>query len=291
MLILLFLSLYSTAAEGLIADDQSDGFLITRAVLITMSVAFAYIVFVIVLMVWCRYKRQARKARLNLLSKENGDTVGFGGGVGGECTGDGGEKDDEIEPCLPEKSTQHKSDDTSGSVVSKNSKKSSAQHLDDELVLRKSLSQVCQLGKGDFGEILIMKMKIPKKIVENGVAPENNDVNGKTVVENEKSINEITSVDTTTAPIKDDDVEQVLVLVKVMKKIKDDFYCAEFRRQLDLFKMVSHKNVSKLYGLCKDNGPHAMILEWTDWVSFIQFFINIFFKHFNYCPIPFHRVI
>lgn len=34
---------------------------VTKAVLITMSVAGAYIVLVIGLMVWCRYRRRSRK--------------------------------------------------------------------------------------------------------------------------------------------------------------------------------------------------------------------------------------
>lgn len=39
--------------------------MITKAVLITMSVAGAYMILVIGLMVWCRYRRKARKLAAN----------------------------------------------------------------------------------------------------------------------------------------------------------------------------------------------------------------------------------
>lgn len=42
-------------------EDGSEGSTVTKAVLITMSVAGAYIVLVIGLMIWCRYRRRTRK--------------------------------------------------------------------------------------------------------------------------------------------------------------------------------------------------------------------------------------
>lgn len=43
------------------ADAEGEGSTVTKAVLITMSVAGAYIILVIGLMIWCRYRRRSRK--------------------------------------------------------------------------------------------------------------------------------------------------------------------------------------------------------------------------------------
>lgn len=51
--------------DGNLEDLENEGAMITKAVLITMSVAGAYMILVIGLMVWCRYRRKARKLELN----------------------------------------------------------------------------------------------------------------------------------------------------------------------------------------------------------------------------------
>lgn len=51
--------------DGNIEDLENEGAMITKAVLITMSVAGAYMILVIGLMVWCRYRRKARKLAIN----------------------------------------------------------------------------------------------------------------------------------------------------------------------------------------------------------------------------------
>lgn len=54
--------------------DAEEGSTVTKAVLITMSVAGAYIVLVIGLMIWCRYRRRSRKLPVAEAAKtENGD--------------------------------------------------------------------------------------------------------------------------------------------------------------------------------------------------------------------------
>jgi len=48
-----------TTGDGFAPEESGgDGFLVTRAVLITMTVALAYIVLVVGLMLWCRYRRE-----------------------------------------------------------------------------------------------------------------------------------------------------------------------------------------------------------------------------------------
>ncbi|KAI5633832.1 protein tyrosine kinase domain-containing protein [Phthorimaea operculella] len=48
---------------------------------------------------------------------------------------------------------------------------------------------------------------------------------------------------------------------------------AEFRRQLDMFGRVRHRNVARLLGLCSDAAPHCMLLEHTDWGDLKNFLI------------------
>lgn len=252
-----------SADGGYIPEENTDGFMMTRAVLITMSVACAYIIFVIGLMLWCRYRRQSRKNRLNLLGKENG-----------EIDENGGEnKNDENEPCLPTKLNKkinnepngdaaHKSD---GSANSKNSKKST--NFDGVSIPKSDLTLVCLLGRGDFGDVSIMKMK---KCDDEKLR---NDEKVKLTTTNEKnnSMEEMNEIKSENSMETEENFR--FVLVKSLKKIKDENNSIEFRRQLDLFKGVSHKNVSKLYGISRDDGPHAMVLGWTDWGDLKQFLL------------------
>lgn len=253
-----------SADGGYIPEENADGFMMTRAVLITMSVACAYIIFVIGLMLWCRYRRQSRKNRLNLLGKENG-----------EIDENGGEnKNDENEPCLPIKLNKkinnepngdaaHKSD---GSANSKNSKKST--NFDGVSILKSDLTLVCLLGRGDFGDVSIMKMK---KCVEEKLKNDDDKVKLTTTNEKNISMEEMNEIKSENSMETEENFR--FVLVKSLKKIKDENNSIEFRRQLDLFKGVSHKNVSKLYGISRDDGPHAMVLGWTDWGDLKQFLL------------------
>lgn len=58
----------------------------------------------------------------------------------------------------------------------------------------------------------------------------------------------------------------VLVMVKALMQTKDENALTEFKREIDVFSKISHDNVTKLYGLCRETEPHYMILEYTDWV-------------------------
>lgn len=253
------------AADEFTAEESGDGFMITRAVLITMSVAFAYIILVVGLMLWCRYRRQARKARLNEVDK---DTVE---------NGNGEIKMAEIEPCLPGhkkkangRSNHHKSDnaqksdDTANSVNSKTSKKSS--NFDQITLPRKSLIDLIQIGQGDFGDVFIGKIKTSdvKAVEEHVKSTANEKQRSKT------SLNEINEIKEEPEPV----TEFKEVLVKALNKVKDESVCIEFRRQIEMFRAISHRGVTKLYGLCRDKDPHYLILEYTDWGDLKQFLIS-----------------
>lgn len=54
--------LFVAAREGFHpGESENDDATITKAFLITMSVAAAYILLVVGLMIWCRYRRRSRK--------------------------------------------------------------------------------------------------------------------------------------------------------------------------------------------------------------------------------------
>lgn len=70
----------------------------------------------------------------------------------------------------------------------------------------------------------------------------------------------------------DDTVKHALI--KALNKVKDENVCIEFRRQLDMFRAVSHRNVVKLFGLCRDKDPHYLVLEHTDIGDLKEFLLS-----------------
>ncbi|XP_029681073.1 inactive tyrosine-protein kinase 7-like [Formica exsecta] len=70
----------------------------------------------------------------------------------------------------------------------------------------------------------------------------------------------------------DGDKESV-VMVKSLTNTKDETALHEFKRQLDLLHKLNHENVVKLIGLCREEEPDYMILEYTDWGDLKQFLI------------------
>ncbi|XP_017839237.1 tyrosine-protein kinase-like otk [Drosophila busckii] len=281
-----------TTGDNLLGEEQAgDGFLVTRAVLITMTVALAYIVLVVGLMLWCRYRRQARKARLNELSAKE---------AGGDATEIGG-KSNEQEPCLAKQTRSNghahkraangdaqKSDDTACSQQSRASKKSA--HIYEQLALpRSALSELLQIGRGEFGDVFVGKLKAAlisptqgsdkQTDAEQQHSNSENGSSGSTTLStlNEKrrsktSMDDIEEIKEESSSPQISSAEQ-LVLVKALNKVKDEQACQEFRRQLDLLRGISHKGVVRLFGLCRDKDPHYMVLEYTDWGDLKQFLL------------------
>lgn len=269
-----YLSIFSAASEELISNDNQDGsFFIVRAVLITITVVISYIILVVGLMFWCRVKRKARKTRMQLIAKDNMDTF----------TGNDTRPNDENEPCLPDTNHQkkngngwngttndviannikdgaQKSDDT---AVSNNSKLSKKSNLDQITIPRSIFVDINQIGRGDFGIIYTAKVKLselkqylPKDIVTTlSVTNECEQRKSKTSLENINEIKEDSENDGDSARY---------ALIKALNKVKDESVCIEFRRQLDMFRAVSHQNVVKLFGLCRDKDPHYLVFEHSD---------------------------
>lgn len=251
-------------------DPEEDGFVITRAVYITVSVVIIYIVLVFGLMIWCRVRRKARKAHIQLLDKEaNGDT-----GVNEHTN-------DEVAPCLsPAKKKSRKpqngalkangtngkahidigqksgGEDTAASNHSKISKKS---NFDQISMSRSILFDIVRLGQGDFGDISLAKVKCSDlKHLTNGLSVTNEKDSSKY----KNSLNDINEIRQANDDAGDDGTRHALI--KALNKVKDENVCIEFRRQIEMFRAVSHQNVVSLLGLCRDKDPHYLVLEHTE---------------------------
>ena len=60
--------------------------------------------------------------------------------------------------------------------------------------------------------------------------------------------------------------EETVVLVKSLQS-RDEQLQQDFRREAEMFAKLSHPNVVRLLGLCKEAEPHYMILEYYDLVN------------------------
>ena len=60
-------------------------------------------------------------------------------------------------------------------------------------------------------------------------------------------------------------VAETLVLVKSLQS-RDEQQQLDFRRELEMFGKLSHPNVVRLLGLCREAEPHYMVLEYVDLV-------------------------
>lgn len=262
----------------MITDDAEGSFFVVRAVLITVTVVFSYIILVIGLMLWCRVKRKARKNRMQLIAKDNIESS--------RNETKPNEPNDENEPCLAEKnhkkvektwngtSNGHANPATDTQKNELNSKYTSKSGLDAITIPRTILYDVTQLGRGEFGSIYAAKVKFGdlKQHLHKDIA-------AALTIENEReqrksngsleNVNEIKEASETATA--DETVNYALI--KALNKVKDENICIEFRRQLDMFRAISHRNVVRLLGLCRDKDPHYLVLEHTDLGDLKEFLV------------------
>lgn len=59
--------------------------------------------------------------------------------------------------------------------------------------------------------------------------------------------------------------EETVVLVKSLQT-RDEQLQLDFRREAEMFGKLSHPNVARLLGLCREAEPHYMILDYYDLV-------------------------
>lgn len=67
----------------------------------------------------------------------------------------------------------------------------------------------------------------------------------------------------------DEQDEETVVLVKSLQT-RDEQLQLTFRREAEMFAKLSHPNVARLLGLCREAEPHYMILEYYDLVGSIM---------------------
>lgn len=230
----------SSAGEGYRADMEldaaEDGTMMTKTVIITLGAAAAYMVLVVGLMLYCRYRRRRRKQRY-LQEQTDGQEKGEATEVQEEqcdlreTTTTDVAKANSSGSKRKENRESHKSDgtDTAHSQNSNHSKKSKSSY-DKLAVSRAQLQELKPLGRGEFGEIFSTKYR-PHATTE----------------------------ETTTT------VKETVVMVKTLTNTKDENVLQEFKRHLDLLHKLNHEHVARLIGLCRVEEPDYMIIEYTDW--------------------------
>ncbi|XP_066148461.1 tyrosine-protein kinase-like otk [Euwallacea fornicatus] len=225
---------------------------VTKAFLITMSVAGAYIVLVIGLMVWCKYVRRSRKLPIGDGKLENGDVEnqelktaenGVGPGpskraVNGIESSKEGQRSDGADTCNSQASGQSKRSKTSY----------------DKLSLSRSLlKELTFIGRGEFGDIMM------GKVSELSDAAFNKRSSGTSSTEEQKT--------------EENGPKDLPVLVKVLSQTKDEHCLGEFKREIDMFSKLSHDHITRLFGLCREQEPHYLIMEYTEWGDLKKFLI------------------
>uniref|UniRef100_A0AAR5QBM0 Tyrosine-protein kinase-like otk n=1 Tax=Dendroctonus ponderosae TaxID=77166 RepID=A0AAR5QBM0_DENPD len=225
---------------------------VTKAFLITMSVAGAYIVLVVGLMVWCKYVRRSRKLPIADAKLENGDmenqelkTAENGIELAPSNRGPNG---------IEAHKEGQKSDgaDTCNSQASNQSKKS--KHSYDKLALSRSLlKDLTLIGRGEFGDVMVAKVSESHLFLGEKVAKRSSD--GSTKEEDQPA------------------TKEVAVLVKILTQTKDENCLTEFKREIDMFSKLTHEHITKLFGLCREQEPHYLIMEHTEWGDLKKFLV------------------
>ncbi|XP_039280486.1 LOW QUALITY PROTEIN: inactive tyrosine-protein kinase 7 [Nilaparvata lugens] len=222
--------------DGTLEGAETDGSMMTKTVTITLSAAAAYMLLVIGLMAWCRYRRHKRKqayleanptspsqpeaTALSLLGKGDGNGITNQNG-----TLNGTEQKQKNGEVL--RSDGENTVNSQGSNQSRRSKNG----YDKLSFPRQDLHNMMLLGSGEFGEVYLAQARGIKE-----------------------------GTDT-------------VVMVKALQQMRDENALQEFKRQLDMFSRLDHNNISKLIGLCRDAEPHYMILQYTDWGDLKQFLL------------------
>uniref|UniRef100_A0AAY4DME1 Inactive tyrosine-protein kinase 7 n=1 Tax=Denticeps clupeoides TaxID=299321 RepID=A0AAY4DME1_9TELE len=73
------------------------------------------------------------------------------------------------------------------------------------------------------------------------------------------------------AKAKADEIEEETVVLVKSLQTRDEQLQQEFRREADMFAKLSHANIARLLGMCREAEPHYMILEYSDMGDLKQF--------------------
>lgn len=101
---------------------------------------------------------------------------------------------------------------------------------------RNLLKELTLIGRGEFGDVML------GKVLE-------------------------TALSKRSSGSSQDEAKDLPVLVKVLSQTKDDNCLAEFKREIDMFSKLNHEHITRLFGLCREQEPHYLIMEHTEWVS------------------------
>ncbi|XP_060797480.1 inactive tyrosine-protein kinase 7a isoform X1 [Neoarius graeffei] len=197
-----------------LADDERAPYKMIQTVGLSVGAAVAYIIVVLGLMFYCKQRRKAKRLQKSQ-DKEEPEMECLNGGAvqqNGQTTAE--IQEDMLLNAMP----------STG-----NNKRHSTQ---DKLQFpRASLTAITTLGKGEFGEVLLAKVKTSE------------------------------------------DEEETAVLVKSLQA-KDEQVQSDFRKECEMFAKLSHQNITRLLGVCREAEPYYMILEYTDMGDLKQY-LNI----------------
>jgi len=65
--------------------------------------------------------------------------------------------------------------------------------------------------------------------------------------------------------ICDGEIETLVVVKSLLTR--DEQYVGEFRREVDMLSKLSHTNIVRLLGICREMEPQFLITEYSEWVS------------------------
>ncbi|KAK8786259.1 hypothetical protein V5799_023966 [Amblyomma americanum] len=206
-----------------------------KTVTITLGAAAIYMMLVMGLMIWCRFRRARRKALLLLqvtseVAKPDDDTIAPT------------EMRDKpiIAGALPTRDSivAHGENNTAAADALSHSSGSHSQQsrrsrssYDRLQYPRQDLHTMMLLGRGEFGDVFLAK--------------------ARSICEGEA---------------------ETVVMVKALHS-RDEWAHADFKREMDMFHKLSHEGVARLLGVCRDVEPFLAIMEYTDWGDLKQFLL------------------
>ncbi|GAB6021777.1 hypothetical protein CHUAL_004354 [Chamberlinius hualienensis] len=131
-------------------EEKKEENMMTKTVTITLGSAVAYMILVIGLMVWCKYKRARKKALY--LQQANAEGILLNKTENGDAVHEGGELQ------TRENTARNENGEAGGSSHSLHSKRS-RQSYDKLQFPRHDLQTIMLLGKGEFGDVILAKAK------------------------------------------------------------------------------------------------------------------------------------
>ncbi|XP_017889172.1 tyrosine-protein kinase-like otk [Ceratina calcarata] len=213
--------------------EMDEGSMMTKTVIITLSAAAAYMVLVVGLMLYCRYRRRRRKQQY--LQEQAEEKLENG----------------EVQEEQTELKETGNSKQQMNSHGKKKENRDSHNKSDGADTAQSQSSNQSKKSKSNYDKIAVSRSNL-KELKPLGRG----------------EFGEIYAT-----KYQADGDKETVVMVKSLINTKDENALQEFKRHLDLLHKLNHENVVKLIGLCREEEPDYMILEFTDWGDLKQFLI------------------